>query len=646
MAIVKEIEIRVQDQQAQQGVTKLNDLFKQVDQSVEKAESTSMSLRAELRKLQQDMASGRLSGAEFNEAAQRAGQLRDAIGDVNTRVNVLASDTQALDAAMSLGSGVAGAFSVATGTMAMFGDESEEVQQAILKVQSSLAILNGVQAVANTLNKDSALMIQLQTRGLTMLGVAQKAYSVAVGTSTGLLKLFRIALISTGIGAIVVAVGLLIANFEKISKWVTDLIDKFGGWRRVLMFVAPPIWAIIKALEALGIIDDEETANTKKNAEARAKARDEEVKRLQKNKTALEDYYDFEIRLAKAAGKDVVALEKEKRNAIIQTLHAINDELRAVIQAGEATEAQIKIWNDTNIQLKKLYQEDRIAQVEAAKRAEDDKDRIRKKAIQDAIKIREEEKKRLEEQAREDYRIFENAIKERDKGLEEQRKRREQFAKMDADEEQAKMDSEIEAMKQHSIAMREAQAEAYELELEARQAFEDAKFNIAAQGISLLSSLFGRSKNMAKAILVLEQSLAIAQVVSNAARAIAQAKANLAATPAVIGVAPNPMYAVQAAATAKGIATTKIAAGLSIATILAQTVGKLSNGGNLGGGGSGGGGGAGSVSAPSFNLVGDAGMNQIAQSQAGQQPMEAYVVAGNVTTAQSLNRNIINNATF
>jgi membrane protein involved in colicin uptake len=646
MAIVKEIEIRVQDQQAQQGITKLNDLFKQVDQSVEKAESTSMSLRAELRKLQQDMASGRLSGAEFNEAAARAGQLRDAIGDVNARVNVLASDTQALDAAMSLGSGVAGAFSVATGTMAMFGDESEEVQQAILKVQSSLAILNGVQAVANTLNKDSALMIQLQTRGLTLLTGAQKAYSLVVGTSTGALKAFRIALISTGIGAIVVAVGLLIANFEKISKWVTDLIDKFGGWRKVLMFVAPPIWGIIKALEALGIIDDEQTAQNKKNSEERIKNSRKESKELDRKKTEIGAYYDFEIRKAKAAGKNTEEVEEQKRAALLQTLLAQNALERAWIRTSAATEEDIKRWNARQAAITQLLQDIQIAEIESTRKTEDEKEKIREKQRQAAEKRRAEEKKRIEQEAAEEYRIFEESTKARDKALEEQRKRREELLKMDEDEEMAKMDAEIEAMKQHSIAMREAQANAYELELEARQAFEDAKFNIAAQGIALLSSLFGRSKNMAKAILVLEQSLAIAQVVSNAARAIAQAKANLAATPAVIGVAPNPMYAVQAAATAKGIATTKIAAGLSIATILAQTVGKLSNGGNLGGGGSGGGGGAGSVSAPSFNLVGDAGMNQIAQGQAGQQPVEAYVVAGNVTTAQSLNRNIINNSTF
>jgi hypothetical protein len=647
MAIVKEIQIKVTDQQAEKQISSLNNLFKQVDQSVEQTEQSTVSLRTELRNLQQQMASGKLSGAEFNQAALRAGQLRDAIGDANARINVLASDTQKLDLALSVGSGLAGAFSAAQGSMALFGGESEEVQQAILKVQGSLAVLNGVQAVANTLNKDSALMVQLQTRGLGLLAVAQKAYSLVVGTSTGALRAFRIALISTGIGAIVVAVGLLIANFESISKWVTDLIDKFGGWRKVLMFVAPPIWAIVKALEALGVIDDEETEKAKKNAEQRIENSRKESKELDKRKTDLEKYYDFEIRKAKAAGKNTEEVEAQKRKALLQTLLAQNALERSWIRTGEASEEDIKRWNERQAAIKQLLEDIQISEIESQTKSEEEKKKIREKAAADAKKRAEEAKKAEEERQREEFRIFEESIKVRDAVLKQQAEQRKLFLEEEARIEEEAFELELAKFLENEAIMRDARLMAQDLELESRMAFEEAKFNIASQGLNLLSTLFGKSKAAAKAILVLEQSLAIAQVVSTAAKSIAQAKANLAATPAVIGVAPNPLYAVQAAATAKGIATTKIAAGLSIATILAQTVGKLSGGGSGGlGGGGGSGTSGGGQTAPSFNLVGDAGLNQIAQGQAGQQPVEAYVVAGNVTTAQSLNRNIINNATF
>lgn len=51
-------------------------------------------------------------------------------------------------------------------------------------------------------------------------------------------------------------------------------------------------------------------------------------------------------------------------------------------------------------------------------------------------------------------------------------------------------------------------------------------------------------------------------------------------------------------------------------------------------------------SAPSFNVVGTSGQNQIAQSLGNQAPVKAYVVSNDVTTAQSLDRNIVNTATI
>jgi hypothetical protein len=59
-----------------------------------------------------------------------------------------------------------------------------------------------------------------------------------------------------------------------------------------------------------------------------------------------------------------------------------------------------------------------------------------------------------------------------------------------------------------------------------------------------------------------------------------------------------------------------------------------------------GGGGGGATAAPTFNVVGNSGVNQIANTLGVQQPIQAYVVANNVTTAQSLDRNIVANASL
>jgi len=180
---------------------------------------------------------------------------------------------------------------------------------------------------------------------------------------------------------------------------------------------------------------------------------------------------------------------------------------------------------------------------------------------------------------------------------------------------------------------------------------QQAKANAIQGGLQVISQLAGKSKALSAGLLVVEKGLAIAQVISNAAKSIAQAKANLAATPAALGPVPNPMYAVQAVATAKGILATKLSAATSIATIAAQAIPGLS-GGAKGGGSAGSLGGAGTGAAeaqpPSFNIVGATETSQLAGAIGGQtqQPVQAFVVANDVTTAQSLENNIVEGATL
>jgi len=65
---------------------------------------------------------------------------------------------------------------------------------------------------------------------------------------------------------------------------------------------------------------------------------------------------------------------------------------------------------------------------------------------------------------------------------------------------------------------------------------------------------------------------------------------------------------------------------------------------DTGGGGGGGGATAPTMSAPQFNVVGQSGVNQLASLN--QQPIQAYVVSGQVTSQQALDRNRLENATL
>lgn len=169
-----------------------------IDAKFERITKSSAPLKRQLRDLQALMAQMNMDGLsntdQFTKIAQQAGTIKDAIADAATATKQFSSDTLKLDAAIQGVQGIAAATSIATGAMALFGNENKEVQQAILKVQAALSILNGVQAIANTLNKDSALMqrikqIQLAatttaTAGNTVSTVANTAAVVANTAAT------------------------------------------------------------------------------------------------------------------------------------------------------------------------------------------------------------------------------------------------------------------------------------------------------------------------------------------------------------------------------------------------------------------------------------------------------------------------------
>jgi hypothetical protein len=300
------------------------------------------------------------ASVEFQEASKRAGELKDKIGDVNQRVKNLSSDTQKLDAALSAGSGIAGAFSIAEGAMATFGVESQDLQKSLLKVQGAMAVLNGVQAVANALNKDSALMVQLQAKNLTVASVAQKAYALAVGTSTGFMKAFKLALISIGIGALIVGLGLLIANFDKVTKVVStlsgylikayDYFDNLGTSIKVLIGIFFPfigvVYGAIKALEYFNVIDTKNERDMSARHVANIKRIDKELAKREEQRKARKKAYDEEtgnidrqIKLLEAQGKSTVELEKLQLRRSLANQRELIKEARLNLQILRATNA-------------------------------------------------------------------------------------------------------------------------------------------------------------------------------------------------------------------------------------------------------------------------------------------------------------------
>ena len=194
---------------------KLNTSLKNQISSYEKVSTGATSMRSGIRTTREELAKMLLSGeantAQLYKMAKAGGELSDAMGDANQAISAMASDTFALDSMLQGVQSITAGFQVAEGAMALFGVENEDLQKTLVRLNALMAITSGLQQLQNSLQKTSTLSLGFNV-------VMQKAYTLAVGESTGAMKLFRLALISTGIGAFVVLLGVAVTAFMKWSE--------------------------------------------------------------------------------------------------------------------------------------------------------------------------------------------------------------------------------------------------------------------------------------------------------------------------------------------------------------------------------------------------------------------------------------------
>ena len=145
------------------SLVKLEQQMKKEAVAAEKAANSQVSIRTRLRQLREELvmmeAAGQRGTAQYKVLQDEAGKLTDAWSDATAQANILAHDQRGMQGLISGISGVAGAFSVAQGTMSLFAGENEDLQKIMVKVQSLMAITIGLQQIQQTLNKDSAFTL-------------------------------------------------------------------------------------------------------------------------------------------------------------------------------------------------------------------------------------------------------------------------------------------------------------------------------------------------------------------------------------------------------------------------------------------------------------------------------------------------------
>lgn len=212
--------------------------------------------------------------------------------------------------------------------------------------------------------------------------------------------------------------------------------------------------------------------------------------------------------------------------------------------------------------------------------------------------------------------------------------------------EQELLDSRLASMRDRA-AQELAEKKAVE---QAKRDMEDATIDHTKAGIGILSSLAGENKALQATALIADNAVGIAQTIMAASRSIAERKAAYAAIPAFIGTFPNPAKIADVPLLLKDIASTKLAAGIGVATsgiALAKGLAALGKGGGGGAAPQLGGGAEGGAEAPAFNLVEGTESNAIQDSITNQDnAVKAIVVSGDVTSAQSADRNAVDSSGF
>jgi hypothetical protein len=202
--------------------------------SFAKSEERVVSLKTQMRLAQQEVAELSIkfgaTSVQAIEAANRASELKDAIEDAKDLTDAFNPDAK-FNALTGSIQGVVGGFTAVQGAIGAFGVKSEEVEQALLKVNSAMALSQGLQSVGSSVDsfknlgaviKNTTAFQFLYNQATTLATAVQSAFGVATAATTTGFKLLRGAIISTGIGALVVGLGMVIANFDAISAWIKN----------------------------------------------------------------------------------------------------------------------------------------------------------------------------------------------------------------------------------------------------------------------------------------------------------------------------------------------------------------------------------------------------------------------------------------
>ena len=670
------------------------------------------------------------------DALEKASMLRDKYVDIQNETKRLADDHRTLNGVMEMASiGVAG-FGAVQSAMALSGAENENLQKSLQKLMAAQTLMNSINQIAKALEKESAAMLLLKDIRTKILTSSTYAYATAQGVATKGLKLMRIALISTGIGALIVGIGLLIANFSKVTGFIKKGIQSFDKLGGVMKIILLPITAVIEAfklvkkgLQAVGVLESEQEKQAKARHKAKMERYLEESRALSRQSDAITEALrvrqkalNDEIEMLEAQGKKTANLQRQKLLNEIETskkkAEISRQELELAIKNDsfiassyqilytkrlkfiKENERKLAVFdaktNTERLSNFKSYADNRL---NASRKIEDMQNSLLEAGIEKEIEINSDKFRRLREDTKKNEKLNSKEKKKLIELLTDQEEQGRQkikakYDKIDSDREKKRLENiekqnndfldkiaaieeqnyqntlsdeerELRAVQDKYFALEEAaqgNADALnEIEIarlneenNIKLKFQDEQYknqqdidnkkksdanalaeyrvDVATKSLTAINDiaeLFSKGgEKQAKRAFNVQKAVGIAQATINTAQAITKVFAE------TTDFTPTQSLRIANA----------VAIGVSGAAQVAAIASQKFEGGGGGETPSVDASGGGAAQAPSFNVVGDSGINQLAELQ--QAPVQAFVVSGEVTTSQALDRNRVENATL
>ena len=205
MAVKKKV-VEIDTKDAQQQVDQLKESMAGLNQENKAATTSVKELRQELKAQKDTLLSTEQGTDEYNAALKRAAEIQHTLKEQMEEVNASAMDFgQIAGNVVKATGGLVAGLQAAKATMNLFGVENETVIKSLQQMQNLMAITQALPALDNGV------------KAFKRLGLVIKAATAGMNS-------FKVALMSTGIGAAVVALGLLVANWDK----VTDAMKRWG----------------------------------------------------------------------------------------------------------------------------------------------------------------------------------------------------------------------------------------------------------------------------------------------------------------------------------------------------------------------------------------------------------------------------------